>query len=400
MRGMLTMLNALVFDFETTFSNKGHFADQTNRAVVLGWKWVGENCPTQELYLPKTSEESLHFPIKHIQSTVDRADILVAFNAKFDLHWLRKIGIDFTGKRIWDCQIGEFLLNYQKTPYPSLDQAAEKYGLAKKLDVVKLDYWERGINTDEIPREVLSEYLTQDLILTEQVYLKQVEEVGQGGLLPLFKLQCLDLLTLQECEWNGIYFDTTQARAKAAEIEKELIGIYNRIVELVGNLPFNLNSNDHISAILYGGSIFIDSRIPVGVYKTGEKVGQTRYKIIVKEYILPQLAKPLKGTEVKKPEGTQPIWKTNDEILQTLVLNKEGKKLVGLIRKHSELEKLRGTYLIGWSELILKMHWPTDMIHGNLNQCVAITGRLSSTRPNLQNASPEIKQYCTSRYIG
>jgi len=382
------MPNILCLDVETTISNKGNPFDQTNRLVCVGLK---DSRGFQIIY---DHEQFLG----RIQQTIDAADLLVGFNIKFDLHWLRKIGVDFTGKRVWDCQIGEFLLNYQKTPYPSLDQAAEKYSFDKKLDVVKVEFWDKGIDTDMIPREVLSEYLTQDLVLTEQVYLKQAEEIKLRGLLPLFRLQCLDLLTLEEIEYVGIKFDTIQARAKASEIEKELGRIYKGISELVGNIPFNLNSNDHLSAILYGGSIFIDDRIPVGVYKTGEKVGQTRYKIIVKEYILSQLTKPLKGTEVKKPDGTQPIWKTNDEILQTLVLNKEGKNLVGLIRKHSELEKLRGTYLLGYSNLIDKMNWPTDMLHGNLNQCVAITGRLSSTRPNLQNADPITKTYMVSRY--
>lgn len=381
-------MDYLILDVETTISNKGNPFDQTNKLVCVGLRLNGYNIIE---YYPDTES------IKKIQYQIDNR-VLVGFNAKFDLHWLRKIGIDISKIRVWDCQIAEYILNNQKTPYPSLDQAAEKYGFNKKLDVVKLEYWDKGIDTDEIPREILSDYLNQDLILTEQLYLKQLELFQTDKRYPLFKLQCADLLVLEEMEWNGIYFNTEKAMVKAKELEKQQDEIYQELIATVGNIPFNINSNDHVSAILYGGSIFVDNRIPVGVYKSGIKIGQIRYKVVTSEFTLPRLCEPLKGTEVKKPEGSPTVWKTNEDVLRTLKLSKEAKKIVGLISKYSELEKLRGTYLEGWTNLIDKMHWPKNMIHGNLNQCVAITGRLSSSKPNLQNADPITKVFMESRY--
>lgn len=43
-----------------------------------------------------------------------------------------------------------------------------------------------------------------------------------NNLYQLFKLQCLDLLVLEEMEYNGIIFDTQAARTKAKELEEEL----------------------------------------------------------------------------------------------------------------------------------------------------------------------------------
>lgn len=208
-------MNVLTLDWETTIRNKGNPFDLTNKGVVIGFKWLDMN--PFDLYT-----EGMWLELS--QNTVNRAELIVGFNLKFDLHWCQREGIDFSGKRIWDCQLAEFILEDMKNPYPSLDQAAEKYGLDKKLDVVKTEYWDKGIDTDAIPREVLSDYLRQDLALTEQVYLKQKEQFeGEAkGKYALFKLQCLDLLTLQEMEWNGIYFDTEKARAKAEEIASEL----------------------------------------------------------------------------------------------------------------------------------------------------------------------------------
>ena len=380
------MNNVLCLDCETLTSNKGNPFDLTNKLVVAGFKFL--DMKSWDVYLDEIGS------IQRMQEFIANADLLVGFNIKFDLHWLRRIGIDISKVKVWDCQIGEFLLENQTNQYPSLDQAAEKYGLPKKLDIVKTEYWEKGIDTDMIPRDILSDYLAQDLILTEQVYLKQVEQFKTNGKAALFKVQCLDLLVLEEMEYNGIKFNTEKAREKAEEIYHELAGILAELSIYTNGVPVNFNSNDHLSCLLYGGTITIDDRIPVGVFKTGLKVGQTRYKIIEKHYELPRLVEPIKGTETAK-EG---YWKTNADVLRSLKLSKVAKTIVGLLNRYSELEKLAGTYLTGWSNLIDKMNWEKDMIHGNLNQCTVITGRLSSTKPNLQNADPTTKIYCETRY--
>ena len=395
-------MNILTLDVETTTSNKGNPFDTTNKLVCVGYKFLGMKA--WDVYVGEIGWQQT------IQDAIINADLLVLFNGKFDLHWLRRAGIDFSSKRIWDCQIGEFLLESQTNPYPSLNQACEKYGLPTKLDVVKTEYWDKGIDTDEIPRSILSDYLEQDLRLTEEVYLRQVPQLEERGLMPLFKLQNLDLLVLEEMEWNGIKFNTTKARAKAEELDHELTNIKTELTSLVGDAPINWNSGDHISAVLYGGSITVDYRIPIGVFKTGAKVGQTRYKVVEKQYEFPRLTEPLKGTETKyvkipleggafyEDKDKPTHWKVNSDVMRSLKLTKTAKRIVELLGKYGEIEKLRGTYLIGWSDLIDKMHWPTDTIHGNLNQCTVVTGRLSSTKPNLQNADPATKTYCETKY--
>lgn len=195
-------MNILTLDVETTISNKGNPFDQTNNLVLVGTKRLGEKALC-----------NLSFDL--VCQEINWADILVGFNIKFDLHWLKNFGINFEGKRIWDCQIGEFILNYQKTPYPSLNQACEKYGLPQKLDIVKTEYWDKGIDTDQIPLDILSDYLEQDLILTEQVFLKQRQQFKNDPRHKLFRLQCQDLLVLQDMEYNGILFNVEKANEKS-----------------------------------------------------------------------------------------------------------------------------------------------------------------------------------------
>ena len=92
-----------------------------------------------------------------LQEQLDEADLIIGFNIKFDIHWLRRAGItiDLLRHRVWDCQLAEFILEAQSTPYPSLNNTCAKYNVPLKLDVVKLEYWDKGINTDEIPRDIL-----------------------------------------------------------------------------------------------------------------------------------------------------------------------------------------------------------------------------------------------------
>jgi DNA polymerase I-like protein with 3'-5' exonuclease and polymerase domains len=384
-------MSTLVLDVETTISNKGNPFDLTNKLVVTGLRQNNKNYIYYDDY-----------NINHlIQYAINNNSLIVGFNIKFDLHWLRRIGINISKIKVWDCQIAHFLLNNQQTPFPSLNDCAIRYSLAPKLDVVKNEYWDKGIDTDAIPREVLSEYLTQDLVLTQQVYERQLAEFQNNGRFKLFQLHCQDLLVLEEMEYNGILFSTEKALTKAATIEVDLEEIKRQLSIQVGGIPFNPNSNDHISCLLYGGAIIDIVKIPIGVYKTGPKTGLTRYKNIEKIYTLPKLIEPIEGTLVKKskehPEKGL-YWEVNETVLRKLKFSGEGKKVVKLLNEYAKLEKLKGTYLVGYTELIKTMNWEHNMLHGQFNQCIAITGRLSSSRPNLQNGDPTTKTYMESRY--
>ena len=149
----------------------------------------------------------------------------------------------------------------------------------------------------------------------------------------------------------------------------------------MNSFPFNLDSPEHISALLYGGTIKVDISEPYEtVVKSGRLAGTTimrnRWHEETKEF--PRLVEPIKGTE-KKKEG---VWATDEP---TLLKLPKPKKLISLLLERSELEKLLGTYYKGIPDLVQKMDWEDGLIHGQLNQCVARTGRLSASRPNQQN---------------
>lgn len=327
---------------------------------------------------------------------MDGHNLIIGANLKFDLHWLRRYGINFKHCRVHDVQLGGFILASQRTPYPSLEDLATSYGIDGKLSGIAEKYWNVGIDTPEIPLEELIEYLKQDLKVTEEVYHRQVAEFKEKPKQQrLFSLQCQDLLVLAEMEYNGLLVDTTKAEELSKKCEEQLEKIDAEFAQLVNADFVNFNSNDHVSAILYGGIAKVKGKEEyLFKYKDGRVVPKIRNK--VHEHVFPQLVKPLKGTALLK-EG---YYATSEDVLRQLhPPNKKSRRVIELILERSKLEKLNGTYFKGLPNKIITKGWPNNYLHGNLNQCVAVTGRLSSSDPNLQNVAKEVHECVISRYV-
>jgi len=158
---------------------------------------------------------------------------------------------------------------------------------------------------------------------------------------------------------------------------------------------FNCGSGDHLSCLLYGGTITHTYRLPIGVYASGAKTGQPRNKVFTEEYVQERLVEPIRGSELKK-EG---FWSTDEQTMLSLKpKTKEVKELIKNILALSRLEKLKSTYYEGLPKLMEERQWENNTLHGKFNQCVARTGRLSSSKPNLQNLPPEALAFCYSSY--
>lgn len=385
-------MNTIILDVETTIDVNGNPFSERNKLCYVGLNYNNVSSLFDVEYSGNPYREKLNA----IQSIIDNDAILVGFNIKFDLHWIRKYGINFMDKRVWDCQLVHFILTNQQNPYPSLNSVAEYYGLGSKLDVVATEYWSNGIDTPDVPKDILEQYLEQDLILTRQVFEKQYEEVMS---LPierqrLISLHNQDLLVLEEMEYNGILFDEDRSLELGALLEEEVKLLDEELAKTFNISGFNFNSKDHLSCLLYGGRITIPRKEVIGEFKTGERKGQPKEGWVDYHYDMPRLIEPLKGSELKK-DG---YYSTDEQTLRSLRATGVSKGVIQLILKRSGLEKRRGTYYSGLPELRENQGWSKGTLHGQLNQCVARTGRLSSSKPNLQNFDGEIKILFYSRY--
>lgn len=389
-----------ILDVEATGAqrNKGHPFDHRNRLTHIGI--YVPNIP--DLFTPAI-EYRLGSPygdsLQMVQRNLDATTLLVGVNIKYDLHWCTRYGLKLPEKcRIFDCQLAEFLLSSQKTRYPSMAGIEQRlFGKVSKKSTLT-DYYDLGLDTDDVPEDELIDYLAQDLVGTYKIYKRLKKELIEQNKWTLFQLQCADLLTLQECEFNGARYNYELS----AELSRECTARERRITESLSEyirdvpteLGFNWQSNDHFSALLFGGTVPFNVKVLNGTFKTGPNAGNAKYRNEIRTHIFPRLVPPRKGTELKK-EG---FYSTSEGVLADLHAKGKAKKIIDAVLELSKLQKIRGTYYDGIPKIAAKKGWEDGYIHGQLNQCVAITGRLSSSEPNLQNNSPEVKKCFESRY--
>jgi len=374
----------LAIDTENTFWNTGSPFDSRNFNVCISVAFRQNAKLETQVFFPEQRAE--------FAQLFERSTVLVFFNAKYDIHWLKKLGFEVGNRRIYDCQVAEYIRTRQKRPYPSLDDCAEEHLGRRKLKVIEEEYWSKGVNTHIIPRHILREYAAIDAELTYllyEFYLEALPDYSQK----LLRLRMEDLKGLAEMEWNGLKFDRDLIENRAAAAEQEIKEIKEKL-DMLHNIPnFKWTSNDHLSALLYGGRIVEQVRIPIGVFKTGKKVGEPRYKVEEREYILPRRYNPIKGSELKK----QGMYSVSEEYLVQL---KGGGDLIKGILRIKELEKMNSTYLQGTLKSYESLNGTDDLVHGQFNACVTVTTRLSSSNPNQQNIAGNIKDIFRSRYNG
>lgn len=399
-------MTTLVLDFETSIYNNGNPFDSRNFAVTYSLKLDPNPLSHHEIWHGRYDE--LDFK-SNLKEYVSICTLFVGLNCKFDLHWLRNLGIQLPNRcRVWDCQLCEFVLSGQTNSFASLNSLAELYGLPTKLDEVS-SFWEKGISTEDIPADVVEEYNNYDVELTYQVYLKQLNDPRMTpALKKLILLQGADLLVLQEMEYNGIKFDKEKSLQEANTLKEELNGLKTELTKLLGNI--NFNSGDQLSVALFGGAYEVEHRHDEErVYKSGARKGETYVRSVLDSlevvtclgYFRPnpkdELAKTKGKPEHELVHNTRYYSTASDVLGQLPARTNVQRNVLEKLSRIAYIEKLVGTYLEAFPNLLEEMYWG-ELLHGQYNQCIARTGRLSSSKPNMQNAPAELDKYLVSRY--
>lgn len=409
--------NWAVLDIETTISNNGNPFDRRNKACYIG---LHLNDETHLFKIEYDQVEPYGSELTKLEILLRDVDCLIGFNIKFDLHWLRRYLPSYIPNRVWDCQLFEYIKSNQNKAYPDLDSSCESYGLAGKIGDIAEKYWNNGIDTTHVPEDELRSYLTQDLLITKDLFLKQYQYL-EGNKRKLFLLHCADLLVLQEMEFNGLIYNTQESLNHGNTVEVERRAILAELDKLTEPVRFNWNSSDEISVFLYGGFLKrTGTEIAERVLKSGAIKKYERACVITQEYSGRLDPKATGATEskstislsdddIKELNGARirdrkvpicRIYSVAEDSLRTIsTTDRLAKSVIKLVLKLSELNKLEGTYYFGIPKLIQEMNWPENKIHGTINQCRAITGRTSSSKPNLQNFDSRLKVLFPSRYV-
>ena len=159
---------------------------------------------------------------------------------------------------------------------------------------------------------------------------------GQSGLLHEIELPMVSVLAAME--WEGVRIDVTALAEMSVALTSRVEALAREAYDLAGE-PFNISSPTQVGEILFG-----------------------------------KLALDPKAKRTKRG-----AYSTTEEILEKL---RHKHPIVGIILQVRALRKLLATYIDALPRLI---NPTTGKIHTSFNQTVTVTGRISSTNPNLQN---------------
>ena len=387
------------FDVETTTKNKGHPFDPDN--YLVSYVTLSRNSEPQFAYYRDPGFRD------GLVATLSNATVLVGFNVKFDLHWAINTGFELDDHAIWDCMLAEYVISGQQLGFVSLNETLRSYGFDPKPDQVAA-YWEAGVDTPDIPVDILETYNKYDVTSLKDLKAAQMQNMTQQQI-ALVYLMGDDMKTLLAAEQAGVKFDVVKATANIEKLDLEINEIEHRLNAYLPSMRsvclFNWDSGDHLSALIYGGAISFDYSVAEeSVYKSGPRKGETytKNRWFVERILFPKRFDPLERTTLKKclsPGYDGEMFYQTDAPTLAGLRSKEKNGLLLLNLLQSRSEKIKVAEMV---KSIIKrmedMNWQDNYIHGAFNQNAVITGRLSSSGPNLQNTPPEVDELLVSRY--
>ncbi|AIT09437.1 DNA polymerase I [Candidatus Francisella endociliophora] len=340
--GQLQNSKCFSFDTETDSLN-------TYEANIIGVSFCAKEgqafyIPLQHRYLGVPQQLDLKLVLDKLKPIfADTKKIKIAHNFKFDEKVLSKYGVEIVGN-INDTMIMAYVL--KSSGKHDMDTLSKEH-----LNIETVPYSEiagtgrKQQTLDQIEIDKVANYAAEDADITFRLFncldkLLKKEEV----LYRLYEEVEMPLtLILNKMEKLGVKIDANKLVEQSANLEGSICEIQQKCYDLVGQ-EFNLSSPVQLREILF------------------EKMG------------LPPVKKTAKGQA-----------STSEEVLVQLA---EEYEIAALIMKYRHLSKLKNTY----TDKLPKMLDVNGRVHTSYNQTGTVTGRLSSSDPNLQNIpikSPE-----------
>ena len=255
---------------------------------------------------------------------------------KYDRHVMANHGIEVQGF-VHDTMLQSYVLEVHK-PH-GLASLAERHVGRKGLSYEDLcGKGAHQISFAQVDVARASEYSCEDSDMTLDVHLALWPRLqADAKLRYVYELEIASSEALYRIERNGVLIDAPTLAAQSHSLGQRIVQLENEAYEIAGQ-PFNLASPKQL------GEIFFD------------KLG------------LPVIKKTAAGAR-----------STDEEVLEKLA---EDYPLPAKILEHRSLSKLKGTYTDKLAQMALPR---TGRVHTHYAQAVAVTGRLSSNDPNLQN---------------
>lgn len=321
----------ICFDTETT-------GIDANNAELVGLSFSFTPGTGYYVPVPADREETLKI-LSFFQPLFDSTSILwVGQNTKYDLLVLKWYGIEVKGN-VFDTMVAHYVIEPEGRR--NMDLLSAQFLGYEPVHIEEL-IGKKGKNQGtmrDVELEKIKEYAAEDADITLQLYncfvpllkKKEVQQVFDEVEAPLIKV-------LTNIEFEGVRVDIDFLKEYSVQLEQEAKRSEESVYEQAG-VRFNLSSPQQLGKVL-----FENLQLDPKARKT--KTGQ---------------------------------YATGEDVLMKLA-NKN--KIVEDILAYRELTKLKSTYV---DALPLLINPKTGRVHTNYGQAIAVTGRLSSNNPNLQN---------------
>ena len=258
-------------------------------------------------------------------------------NAKYDAHVLLNHGIRFGGLA-HDTLLESYILESHK-PHDMDSMAMRHLGVKTITFEEVAGKGASQIGFDQVSVERATEYSAEDADITLQLHQAMLPQLEQEPALARVyaEIEMPVLPVLLTMERQGVLIDARLLESQSAALGQRMLELEREAHELAGQ-PFNLGSTKQLQEIL-----FEKHKLPV----------------------------------IKKTPSGAPS--TDEDVLEQLALDHP---LPKRILDWRSVSKLKSTY----TDKLPRMVNPrTGRVHTNYGQATAVTGRLSSTDPNLQN---------------
>jgi|TARA_A100001391_G_C4982480_1_gene255713 DNA polymerase I-like protein with 3'-5' exonuclease and polymerase domains len=173
----------LTLDVETTFIKTDKGSDPSpyaegNQLVSVGFK--EDDKPVEYVWFYHADRPPTENNMQIVQDALDRTDVLLGHNIKFDLQWLFATGFTYSGA-VYDTMVFDYVwARGVKVPL-SLDECCRRHQTpTKKKKGILEKYLQDGMGFDIIPHEIVEEYGIADVQSTYEVALSQSKQEGKS----------------------------------------------------------------------------------------------------------------------------------------------------------------------------------------------------------------------------
>ncbi|HDQ73763.1 MAG TPA: DNA polymerase I [Chloroflexi bacterium] len=260
-------------------------------------------------------------------------------NIKYDLTILERAGLPLRGIA-FDTMVAEWLItpSSKNLGLKNLAWARLQERMTPITDLIGTG--RNQLTMDQVAVDRAAPYACADVDMTHRLVAILAEELKEKELWSLFQEVEVPLIpVLAAMEMTGVRLDVDYLEEMGRGLEARLVDLVRRIQEIVG-YEFNVNSTQQLSDALF------------------ETLGL-----------------PAQGVRRTKSGH----YSTAASVLERLV---DHHPIIKQILEYRSLAKLKSTYVDALPQMV---HPETDRIHTSYNQTGTVTGRLSSSDPNLQN---------------